>query len=294
MRDFDIFTDTCSDLPIDYVKGKGLQFARLTCSYNGQTYYDDFGQSLSHKQFFDDVRNGEVPLTSQPSVDEFYQKFKSIVDSGKDILYICVSTGLSGTENSATIAKDMILEEKPEAKIAIVNVLTASLGQGIMVMKAFEMKEEGKSMDEIVGYIESNKQRLNTFMTVDDLNHLKRGGRLSSAAAIIGMILHIKPTLMIDSEGKVAVIGKARGRKSSINKLAELVTERIENAEEQIIGICHGDCLEEALKLKEIISEKIKVKVKDVIINFTGPAVGTHGGPGNLAVFFMGRDRSII
>ncbi|WP_315115251.1 DegV family protein [uncultured Clostridium sp.] len=292
MRDFDIFIDSCSDLPIKYVEEKRLQFARLTCSYNGQTYYDDFGQSLSHKQFFDDVRNGEVPLTSQPSVNEFYQKFKEIVDAGKDILYICVSTGLSGTENSATIARDMILDEKPEVRISIVNVLTASLGQGIMVMKAFQMKEEGKSMDEIVDYIESNKQRLNTFMTVDDLHHLKRGGRLSSAAAIIGIILHVKPMLMIDVEGKVSVIGKARGRKKSISKLAELVIERIENPEEQIIGICHGDSIEEALKLKEIILEKIKVK--DVIINFTGPAVGTHGGPGNLAVFFMGKDRSDI
>lgn len=292
MRDFHIFTDSCSDLPIEYVKEKNLEFARLTCTYNGQTYYDDFGQDLAHKKFFDDMRDGATPMTSQPSVDEFYKKFKAIVTCGKDILYICVSTGLSGTENSANIAKDMIKEEHPEAKVCIVNVLTASLGQGICVMKAFEMKEEGKSLDEIANYIESIKQRLNTFMTVDDLNHLKRGGRLSSAAAIIGIILHIKPMLRIDSEGKVGVLGKVRGRKASINKLAELVIDRIENPEEQILGICHGDCIEEALKLKETILEK--VKVKDVIINYTGPAVGTHGGPGNLAVFFIGKERSNI
>lgn len=292
MRDFDIFTDTCSDLPIEFVEEKKLQYARLTCTYNGQTYYDDFGQSLSHKKFFEDLRNGATPITSQPSVDEFYRKFKAIVTAGKDILYICVSTGLSGTENSATIAKGMIEEENPEAKVYIVNVLTASLGQGICVIEALKMKEQGKSIDEIAEHFQANKQRQNTFMTVDDLNHLKRGGRLSSAAAVIGIILHIKPMLRIDPEGKVGVLGKARGRKNSISKLAELVINRIENPEEQIIGICHGDCIDEALKLKEIILEKITVK--DVLINYTGPAVGTHGGPGNLAVFFMGKNRADI
>ncbi|MBU5590207.1 DegV family protein [Clostridium sp. MSJ-4] len=289
MRDFEIFTDSCCDLPIEYIREKKLRFARLTCSYSGKQYFDDFGQSLSHEQFFKDLRNGETPLTSQPSVEEFYNKFKSIIEEDKDILYICVSTGLSGTENSATIAKNMLLEEYSGINIAIVNVLTASLGQGLMVMKAFKMKEDGKSFKEIVNYIEENKQKLNTYITVDDLHHLKRGGRLSSAAAMIGIVLHIKPIMTINGEGKVMPIIKVKGRKSSIKKLVELIVERIEDSENQTIAICHGDCLEEALKLKESILSEIKVK--DIIINFTGPAVGTHGGPGNLAVFFMGKER---
>lgn len=289
MKDFEIFTDSCCDLPIEYIKEKNIKFASLTCSYSGKQYFDDFGQSITHKQFFQDLRNGQTPLTSQPSVEEFYQKFKTIGEENKDILYICVSSGLSGTENSATIAKNMLLEQYPEMKISIINILTASLGQGLMVMKAFEMKEMGKSHDEIVSYMEENKQKLNTYMTVDDLNHLKRGGRLSSAAAMIGIVLHIKPILSINNEGKVITLLKIKGRKSSINKLAEIVAERIQNPEEQTMAICHGDCIEEALKLKECILKL--VKVKDVIINYTGPAVGTHGGPGNLAVFFMGKDR---
>lgn len=292
MRDFEIFTDSCSDLPIEYIKEKNIKFARLTCTYNDKTYFDDFGQNLSYKEFFDDLRKGVTPITSQPSVDEFYTNFKSIVDSGKDILYICVSTGLSGSENSATIAKNMMLEEYPNAKIYIVNVLTASLGQGIMVMKAVEMKEEGKSLEDIVSYIEEHKQRLNTFMTVDDLNHLKRGGRLSTAAAMIGTVFNIKPILSIDQDGRVISIDKTRGRKGSLKKLADLLLERIEEAEKQIIGISHGDCIEEVLKLKDAILSKINVK--DVIINYTGPAVGTHGGPDSVSIFFMGKERKIL
>ncbi|AAO36507.1 DegV family protein [Clostridium tetani] len=292
MRDFEIFTDSCSDLPIEYIKEKNIKFARLTCTYNDKTYFDDFGQNLSYKEFFDDLRKGVTPITSQPSVDEFYTNFKSIVNSGKDILYICVSTGLSGSENSATIAKNMMLEDYPNAKIYIVNVLTASLGQGIMVMKAVEMKEEGKSLEDIVSYVEEHKQRLNTFMTVDDLNHLKRGGRLSTAAAMIGTVFNIKPILSIDQDGRVISIDKTRGRKGSLKKLADLLLERIEEAEKQIIGISHGDCIEEVLKLKDAILSKINVK--DVIINYTGPAVGTHGGPNSVSIFFMGKERKIL
>lgn len=291
MKDFQIFTDSCSDLPIEYIREKGIEFASLSYCYNGNDYKDDFGQTLSHKEFFDELRKGATPLTSQPSVDEFYKKFKSIALKGMDILYICVSTGLSGTENSATIAKEMILDEHPEVNIEIVNTLTASLGQGLMVMKAIDMKEAGKTLKDIANYIEENKQRLNTYMTVDDLNHLKRGGRISSTAAILGIVLHIKPLLTINSEGKVISLVKVRGRKGSIAKLAETIIERIENPEEQVIGICHGDCIEDANKLKEDILKKVKVKVKDVIINFTGPVIGTHGGPGNLALFFMGKER---
>lgn len=289
MKDFQIFTDSCCDLPFEYILEKGIQFASLSCSYNGYDYLDDFGQSLSHKKFFEDLRNGATPLSSQPSVDEFYKKFKAIADKNMDILYICVSTGLSGTENSATIAKNMILDENPEVNIKIVNTLTASLGQGLMVIKAIEMKEANKTLYEIASYIEENKQKLNTYMTVDDLQHLKRGGRISSTAAILGTVLHIKPILTINNEGRVMSLLKVKGRKGSISKLAETVIERIEKSEEQIIAICHGDCIEEALRLKESILKEIRVK--DVIVNYTGPAVGTHGGPGNLAVFFMGKER---
>lgn len=289
MKDFQIFTDSCCDLPIEYIREQGIEYASLSCSYNGQEYKDDFGQNLSHKKLYEDLRNGATPLTSQPNAEEFYRKFKAITDKQMDILYVCVSTGLSGTENSAAIAKQMILEENPEANIEIVNTLTASLGQGLMVIKAVEMKKEGMALKEIAQYIEDNKQMLNTYMTVDDLSHLRRGGRISSTAAVLGMVLHIKPILTINNEGKVMALLKVRGRKGSIAKLAESLAERIENAEEQTIAICHGDCIEEAIYLKESILKL--TKVKDVLISYTGPVVGVHGGPGCLAIFFMGKER---
>lgn len=289
MKDFVIMTDSCCDLPIEYINEKNIPYVALTCNYNGKEYIDDFGQTLNQKKFFDDLRQGTLPKTSQANSNSFYNKFKEIIDTDKDIIYICVSSGLSGTFNSANIAKNMILDEYNDAKIYIVDILTASLGQGLMVMKAYEMKENGVSMREIVDYLEDNKQFLNTYITVDDLNHLKRGGRISSTAATFGIVLHIKPVLTINLEGKVMPVIKIRGRKKCIIKIADTVEKRIMDPEEQTISICHGDCLDEALKLKDEILKR--VKVKNVVINYIGPVVGTFSGPGALAVFFMGKER---
>jgi DegV family protein with EDD domain len=183
----------------------------------------------------------------------------------------------------------MIEDKYPNGRVVIVDVLTASLGQGLMVIKAVEMKKGGSSLEEIAAYIENTKLNLNTYITVDDLNHLKRGGRISTVAAMIGAVLHIKPILTIDNEGKVIAILKIKGRKGAISKLAEFVIKKIENPEEEIVTICHGDTEAEAVKLKEAILKE--VRVKDVIINYIGPVVGTHGGPGALAVFFVGKHR---
>lgn len=289
MKDFTIMTDSCCDLPIEVIEKKKIPCVYLTCSYDGKEYIDDFGKSLAPKKFYDDMRSGQLPKTSQPNSEDFYVKFKEIALDGKDIIYICVSSGLSGTLNSANIAKEMMHEQMPEVKIAIVDVLTASLGQGIMVLMAYEMKEKKISFDKIVDYLEENKQNLNTYITVDDLSHLKRGGRISQAAAILGMVLHIKPVLTLNHEGRVIPVLKVKSRKKVINKLAEILIERIHEPEKQTIAICHGDCLEEAEKIKSLILEKIKVSV--VIINIIGPVVGAFGGPGAIAVFFIGKGR---
>jgi DegV family protein with EDD domain len=289
MRDFVIVTDSCCDLPKEYIYGNNIPFAMLPFSYNDREYLDDLGQSVSQKQFFDDLRAGALPNTSQANSESFYKIFKAAAELGKDVVYVGVSSGLSGTYNSANIGRTATLEEFPEARIHLIDVLTASLGQGLMVRKAVEMKNEGCTAEQIVHQIESDVQNLNTYITVEDLNFLKRGGRISSAAATLGLVLHIKPILTLNHEGKVIPLLKVRGRKKSITKLAEIVEDKIRNPETQTIAICHADCYEEAIRLKEEILEK--VKVKEVLIHYVGPVVGRFSGPGALTVFFIGESR---
>lgn len=289
MRDFVIVTDSCCDLPKEYIYGNSIPFAMLPFSYNNKEYLDDLGQSISQKQFFDDLRAGALPNTSQANSESFYNIFKAVALSGKDVVYIGVSSGLSGTYNSANIGKTTILEEFPSVCIYIIDVLTASLGQGLMVRKAVEMKNEGCSAEQIVCEIEKNIQNLNTYITVQDLNFLKRGGRISNVAATLGIVMHIKPILTINQVGRVMPVLKVRGRKKSITKLAEIVQEKIKNPETQTIAICHADCYAEAEKLKEEILKR--VQVKEVIIHYIGPVVGRFSGPGALAVFFIGESR---
>lgn len=289
MKDFVIMTDSCCDMPKDYIAENNIPFVGLTCSFKGNEYTDDLGKSLNYKTFYDGMKNGIIPKTSQPNVDAFYKTFKSIADMNKDIIYICVSSGLSGTYNSANIAKNMIIDENTDIKIAIVDTLTASLGQGLLIMNAVELKKSGKSYDEVVKYLEDTKMYLNTYITVDDLIHLKRGGRISSAAALMGIVLHIKPILTLNDEGKVIPVIKVKGRKNALLKLVDLLIEKIENPENQMVTICHGDVEEEAEKLKEMILSR--VHVRDVMINYIGPVIGTYGGPGALAVFFTGKHR---
>lgn len=289
MRDFVVMTDSCSDLPRAYIEEKNMPFAMLTCRVGDREFKDDFGVSLPYQKFFDYMREGIVPKTSQPNTHDFYEVFKAQAELGLDILYICVSSGLSGTLSSAHAARNMLINEFEDTEIYIFDVLTASLGQGLMVMKAQKMKEEGRSMPEIVEYLEKNVQKLNTYIVVNDLSHLRRGGRISAAAAVVGRVLHINPMLSISDEGKVLSIGTVRGRKKAIGRLSDIVAERIEAPEQQTVFICHGDCYDEAVDLKNLLMEK--VRPKEVFINFIGPVVGTYGGPGAMAVFFMGRER---
>ena len=289
MKDFVIMTDSCCDLPKEYVYENNIPFAKLPFSYNGNEFLDDLGQTVSQKQFFDDLRAGALANTSQANSESFYNIFKSAAEQNKDVVYVGVSSGLSGTYNSANIGKVTTLEEFPNTRIYLIDVLTASLGQGLMVMKAVEMKKNGSSAQEIVTEIQNTIQNLNTYITVDDLNFLKRGGRISNVAATLGIVLHIKPIITINHEGKVMPILKIRGRKKSLTKIAELVRDKIRNPETQTIAICHGDCIEDAERLKAEILQI--VKVKEVMIHFIGPVVGRFSGPGGMGVFFVGEAR---
>ena len=289
MKNFTIITDTCCDLPTTYIEGLKIPYISLTYHYNDIERLDDFGTTYPLQNFYNDMRAGEVPKTSQPSSHSFYDAFKAILDDGKDVIYIGASSGLSGIINGANIAKNMLEEEYPNSKIYVVDILTASLGQGVMVLNALDMQRQGSTAEDIVNYLENIKQNLNTYMIVDDINHLKRGGRISAASAFVGTLLNIKPFLTISNLGSVLPLDKIRGRKRAVNALFEKVIQKIEKPEEQMLGISHGDCLDDALALRDLILSKIKVK--DVIISYVGPVVGCYGGPGALSVSFLGKER---
>lgn len=284
-----LFTDSCCDLPISFVKENNIQVMPIIVNVNGEDIPDDLGRSISHKDFYSLIRNGKLPTTSQVNVDTFERNFRKYVSEGYSIIYIGFSSALSGCVNSARLAKEIIDEEIKDADITIVDTKSASMGLGLLVYYAANMLKEGKSKEDIVNWLEDNKLKVNHWFTVDDLNHLKRGGRVSSTVAIVGTMLSIKPIMHVDNEGRLIPISKVKGRKKSIKALCDKLKEKIVNSENQTVFISHGDCIEEAESLKELILSEIKVK--EIIINNIGTAVGSHSGPGTLALFFIGNSR---
>lgn len=284
-----IFTDSCCDLPIKFVKENNIEVMELRVNLKGEDIPDDLGESINYKDFYKLIRNGEIPTTSQVNIGEFQEKFEKYVNEGYSIIYIGFSSALSGCINSARLAAENIKLDNKNADIRIIDSKSASMGLGLLVFYAAKMLKEGKSRDQIVNWIEENKLRVNHWFTVDDLNHLKRGGRISNSVAIVGRMLSIKPIMHVDNEGRLIPVYKVKGRKKSIKVLQEKIAEKIVNPEEQTIFISHGDCLEEAEHLKELITSEIKVK--DVIINNIGPVIGSHAGPGTIALFFIGDSR---
>ncbi|SKA80226.1 EDD domain protein, DegV family [Caloramator quimbayensis] len=284
-----LITDSCSDLPLKYVEENGIISLGLTCHFKGKDYIDDFGKTLSYKEFYEEVRKGEMPTTSQVNTYRFEEVFKKFTDEGKAIIYIGFSSALSGTVGSALSARQHIMDQNKNADITVIDSKCASLGEGLLVYYANEMLKKGYKKDEVVKWVEDNKLKINHYFTVEDLGHLRRGGRVSGFAAALGTILDIKPVLHVDREGRLIPIGKVKGRKKSLKFLSDSLKERIINPKDQVITISHGDCLEDALYVKELILNDFEVK--DFIINNVGPVVGSHSGPGTVALFFIGQER---
>ncbi len=290
MREFVITTDNNGDLPKDYTIENNIEVISLSYILEGKTYTAE--NSLPFDVFYDKVRMGAMPTTSQINPDQVETVFKKILDEGKDILHISFSSALSGSCNSVNIAINELQEQYPNAKMVNIDTLNASMGQGLLAYHAIEMKKAGKSMDEIVETIEDMKPSIAGLFTVDDLNHLHRGGRVSKATAIIGSMANIKPILHVNTEGKLASIDKARGRKKSLNALVEKMEQHCVGMEElnnEMIMISHGDCLEDAIYLKEKITEKLGFA--NFMISEVGPTIGAHSGPGTVALFFHASKR---
>ena len=284
-----IITDSACDLPREYININDIGLVSLILNLNGQAIKDDLGKTLSYKDFYNKMREGATPTTSQVNAHDFEEEFIKYVKDGDSIIYISISSSLSGTFNSANIAKNIILEEYPNANIYLVDSLSVAGGQGLLVSKACEMKAQGFTASEIVNWLEENKTKVIHSILIDDLNHLKRGGRISGTTAAIGGLLNIKPTLYLDNEGKLVQGEKIKGKKKSLRFLANEVKLKAINTENETLYICHGDCLEDAETLKNMILEE--VKFKNVVINYVGNVVGAHAGPGVLAAIFLGKNR---
>ncbi len=284
-----IITDSNCDLSSDYLKKNNVPVIPFHFSLNGKDYEDNFGRSISYKKFYDELRKGRMSTTAQitPSVYEEY--FRMYVSQGFSIIYIGFSSALSESFNHSVTAQKAAMADNKAADITVIDSKCASVGQGLLVYHACEMKRQGKSKGEIVAWIEDTKLKINIWFTVDRLDHLRRGGRLSATSAAFGTVLNVKPVLFVDSEGKLAPNRRVRGRQKAIGTLSQELRNRIVDPEDQIIMISHGDCLKDAEHLRKLILEK--VKVRDIIINYLGPVIGTHTGPGLLLVAFIGNNR---
>jgi len=287
---FKVLTDASCNLSVEMLDELGVIYRSLTLVMDGQevnNYLKD--DKFSFKGFYDKLRNKENIKTSLLNAEEFKAMFEEVLTAGDDILAILISSGISGTYQAAKIAAEDLAEKYPQRKIIVVDSLAASIGHGLLVYYAAKMQQDGKSLEETSNFIEENKLKLVHKFTVDDLFFLKRGGRLSGGVAIIGTILKIKPVLHVDNDGKLVSQSKVNGRKKSINALFESMKDNVIDPENQVMAICHGDCIEDA----EYLAEKVKKEygVKEVIINYCDPVIAAHAGPGVLALFYLGKER---
>ena len=289
MSEVILLADSCCDLPPSFFHEYRIPYVSLSFSFKGKELFDDMGQSLSHKDFYDAVRQGEMSTTSQINVQAYLDFFKKNVKPGDPALYLAFSSGLSGSCESAFMAVNQLKEEDPDWDIVVVDSLAASMGEGLLLYHVVQLREQGKSRDEIAKWLADNKLRLAHWFTVEDLHHLKRGGRLSATSAVIGTLLQIKPVLHVDDEGHLIPMDKVRGRKKSLSALAQKLFDTIENPEEQVVFISHADALEDAEYLAQLIRDR--VPVRDIQISQIGPVIGAHAGPGTVALFFLGSGR---
>lgn len=286
-RNYKLFSDSTCDLPEDIQKITGVEFIKLKFELEG-AFHDDGG--VPYNEFYEELRKGASAKTTQITPVQCVKYFERALLDGYDVLYLGFSSGLSGSFNSACAARDELKERYPEAKIICVDSLCASTGEGLLLYKAWQKKQEGMSIDELAKWLEDNKLHLCHMFTVDDLKFLHRGGRISKATAVAGSILGIKPLLHVDDEGHLIALGKTRGRKQSLAKLVDMMMERVGDWENPVIAICHGDCIEDAEYVKKLALEKLGKKT-ETIISYTGTVIGAHSGPGTVALFFMGDRR---
>lgn len=287
MRDYIITVNSTVDTGKEWLEDRNVPVIPLKYTIDGQEYTDMYG--LSDKEFFQKLREGKMSVTSQINPEEAKEMLEPYVKEGKDVLHLAFSSALSGTCNSMKIAAEELQEEYPEAKVIVVDTLCACMGEAMLLYYALKQKEAGKTIEEVAQWAEENKRHVCHNVTVDDLFHLHRGGRVSKTAAVLGTMVKVKPIIHMDDNGALQVIGKERGRKKSLHKIVDMAVERSEGWDNEIIMITHGDCLEDAEYVAKLVREKMGVE--NVFIHNIGTVIGSHTGPGVVATFCMGNKR---
>jgi len=289
MGKFIILTDSCCDLPAAMAVELNIEAVPLAVTIAGKTYrnYLDEREICSH-DFYQLLREYQSALTTAPNIEDFIHYMKPHLENGEDILFLGFSSALSASYNVGTIAAKELSVQYPKCKILTIDSLSASLGQGLLLYLCVTEQQKGCSIEEVAAFAERMKYHICHWFLVEDLNHLKRGGRISATTAVVGTLLNVKPILHFDNEGKMINMEKGHGRNKSIKRLAQIVSEKAKNLTEQTVFISHADCYEDAERLNELLKE---YGVKKTVISSVGPVIGTHAGPGTIAVFFIADQR---
>lgn len=283
---YKIMTDACCDLPLKFVEENDIHVINMTINLNGNEYLDDLGKTFDREAFFQSVKNGETATTSQINIGTYIETFKYYIENNEPILYLAFSSGLSGSYNNALAAAEMLKEEYGSIDVTIVDTLAACLGEGLLIYEAVNLKKAGKSLLEVTQWIEENKMKLHSWVTVEDIKHLERGGRISAVSATLGTLLNVKPIIIMNPTGNLVPFAKVRGRKKSLQYLVQKTIEGIIEPEKQTLFIGHVGVPEEAMWIKNAILDK--VAVKDIQIYPYGPTIASHTGFGSVAVFSFG------
>ena len=290
MSDFVILTDSSADLSADMVRKLNVEVLPLGFVLDNQTYrnYPD-NREMDPHVFYERLRAGDVATTNAVNVAQYVEALEPLLQAGKDVLVLAFSSGLSTTYNSSRLAVEELSARYPERKLYTVDTLCASLGQGLLVWYAARERERGRSIEEVRDWIEEHRLNICHQFTVDDLHFLKRGGRISAATAVVGTMLQIKPVLHVDDAGHLINIGKARGRQASLKALVDKMEQTALDSGSLTVFISHGDCLEDARTVADMV--KNRFGVEEVYINYVGPVIGAHSGPGTVALFYAGTER---
>ena len=286
---FVLSCESTVDLPFSYVSERNIPVIFYSYTIDGKEYVDDMLRNPEAlPQFYQFLEEDKLPSTSQINEFNYLNFFEQQLQHG-DLLHIAFGSGMTQSVRNAELAADELREKYPDRKILTIDSLGASLGEGLYVYLAAKKQQSGATIEETYDYLMQTRPHLCHWFTVNDLMHLKRGGRVSATAALLGTMLQIKPVMHMDDEGHLIPVSKARGRKASLQALVQQMVETAVEPEEQTVFICHGDCIDHAEYTASLIREKTGAKT--VIINYVGPVIGAHTGPGVISIFFLGTHR---